>query len=527
MPADQEFTVTIGVAGLNFRDQPSIVGLTGFIDSLNWRLDEDGAPTTRLGYDSYTDDVGSTLASPPLELFAYNERAIIAYCQNGHVYSSPGDGSWTSIASGLSADTPSFAILDDVLYWTNGVDHLQSWDGASLTSITAAPLGAYCCVWRNRLWIAGVDGSPHTVYWSSIGDPTSWPADNFAEIHGPHGDVITAITPAPNRDSQFDGADGVLVFTKSSLHRIYDDSDNVDGTITGGSNSLVDPSTGCVNARTIAQVNGIVYCVADDGIYATTGHSSLFLQSSKLGRFFSDQVSPAGKADMAAVSWKGSYLLAFTPLGSGSNSMALEVYTTLPQDPHDNQHPIMAYTVPVNAWVNLPNDNQGAHLYFSDSSPGNTNYVRRWASGGFDTTGIATSVPIKASARTGSSNFGIPHPKRVRRVQLTGRGNLTVGVISDFERGQGEPGSYQLTLDATGSQWGTMIWGVDDWTAPNDLNTRTRWFTRRGREFGLTLTTQSTDVSAGRDTLGIAGVPQGASAIYASVLCLTPLAADS
>ena len=178
MPSDQEFAVPLGAQGLNFRDQPSIVGFGGFIDALNWRLDEDGAPTKRLGYDTYRDPGGATVQLPaiPLELTPYapfgGTNSIIAACADGKSYTSPGDGTWTQIASGMSGSaTPDYAMLNDILYWTNGIDQVQSWNGTALTAIAAAPKGTVCAVWRNRLWIAGVAGFAHRVYWSTIGDP--------------------------------------------------------------------------------------------------------------------------------------------------------------------------------------------------------------------------------------------------------------------------------------------------------------------------------------------------------------------
>lgn len=139
VPIDVESSVAFGITGLNLRDAPLVVGPTGLTDSLNWRLDARGALVKRLGYVKYP--ASSELAAIPLEQSTYTPstggNALIFYCANGKVYSSPGDGAYTQIATGLSTSAiPSFAQMIDKLYWSNGVDAVQSWDGSSLVAIT-------------------------------------------------------------------------------------------------------------------------------------------------------------------------------------------------------------------------------------------------------------------------------------------------------------------------------------------------------------------------------------------------------
>jgi hypothetical protein len=535
MPSDQEFAVPLGGQGLNFRDQPSIVGFAGFIDAVNWRLDEDGAPTKRLGYDTYRDPGGSTVALPavPLELTPFapygGTNTIIAACADGKSYTSPGDGTWTQIATGMSASAlPDYAMLNDVLYWSNGIDAVQSWTGTVLAAIGAAPKGTFLAVWRNRLWVAGVAGFPHRVYWSAIGDPTSWPALNFVDIHPPRGDAITALAPAPNLGAQFEGSDGILVYTSRSVHRIYDDTDNATGAIVGGGNSLIDGANGCVNQRTLVLINGRVWGVAKDGIYSTDGHHPLLLESGRLGRFFENQANQAQRDKMCAVAWHGSYLLSLTRAGEGTNGLVLEVYTALPRMSGDSQHPIMAMDIPVAAWAAYP-ATTGDVLYFADSSTSpsdNRTYVRRYGQGGWDTDSLSTQLPITADAQTGATTFGIPHPKHVRRIQLAGRGNVTIGVQADFETGAGETQSFELT-GTDGGVWGVGVWGTGVWGGAEDTGDATRWYIKRGRFFSLHLTETSVRSGTGRATLGGVSPPIGGASIYSAIVCVTPLASDS
>lgn len=130
--------VQIGAAGLNLRDSPLEVGITGLTDTLNWRLDERGALVKTLGQSqSGFADFGQTI----LELASYtpssaSSSTLIAYCANGAVRK--GDvATPTNIVTGLSTTArPSFAQMLDKIYWSNGTDAVYQYDGATATAIT-------------------------------------------------------------------------------------------------------------------------------------------------------------------------------------------------------------------------------------------------------------------------------------------------------------------------------------------------------------------------------------------------------
>ena len=334
-------------------------------------------------------------------------------------------------------------------------------------------------------------------------------------------------SPAPNLGAQFEGSDGILVYTARSLHRIYDDSDNATGAIVGGANALLDGANGCVNQRTLALINGRVFGCAKDGIYSTDGHHPLLLESGRLAKFFENQASQSQRSQMCAVAWHGSYLLALTRSGDATNGLVLEVYTALPRMSGDSQHPIMAMDIPVAAWASYPST-IGDVLYFADSSTSpsdNRTYVRRYGQGGWDTDSLDAQLPITADAQTGATTFGIPHPKHVRRIQLAGRGVVTIGVQADFETGVGETQSFELT-GTGGGVWGVGVWGTGVWGGAEDTGDATRWYIKRGRYFSLHLTETSVKSGTGRATLGGVSPPIGGASIYSAIVCVTPLASD-
>lgn len=523
MPVDVPYELTLGIGGLNLRDQPIAVPPTELIDSLNWELNEQGAPVKRLGYVNYQD---AELSATPLELAVYapngSSPSIITALDDGTVLWSPGDGVYGEVGSGFdTAAIPSFVTLNDVLYWGNGVDAFQAWDGSSNSQPSGAPIGKYLAIWRNRIFISGDPSNPYRVYWSDIGGTWANIATNFVDIFGPHGEPITGLSPSPVSNT-FDGLDGIFVFSPRATHRIIDDSDNIDGAISGGANVLVDPSTGTVSNRSIAYVNGRTWCVARNGIYSTDGKNPLHLESAKLGKFFQNTINSTQDKNLTAISYHNTYRLACTKTGDVANSLVLDAYTMLPRDRSaDQDYPIMAQGLPVGAWVVYPSS-VGDQIVFADSSQDNTHFLRLLGFGGADTTGFGTTNDITASATTGSSLFGTTSPKRVRRIIVEGRGTLTIGVSADLEGGVGESHVFDLAINSP--KWGAPLkWGAFKYGASGSSATTTQWYSRRGRFFNFSLIEKSQAVAATRSTLGAPVASAGGGALYALLCWITPL----
>jgi hypothetical protein len=653
VPVDEQFSITIGQDGLNLRDQPAEVPVSQLIDGVNWRIDENGALVKRLGYTTY-----ATLPALPLAQTTYEPvdgaTSLIFSCANGNVYSSPGDETLAVIATGLNGTSaPTFATLNDKLYWTNGVDAVQQWDGSTLTAISGindkqtvtitgtptggtfsltfngassagiarnavasavqsaleatatigtgnvvctggplpgtpvvctfagtladtalpvmtadgslltggstptvtvahtttgrgdAPRGNYLAVWRNRLWVCGSDSFPNRVWWSGAGDATVWTTTNFVDLLGPEADEITGATAAPNIATSFDGADGILIYKRKSLHRIVDDSDNVAGVFSGGSNVLVDASTGTLSNTSIVHQNGRIYCVAQNGIYSTDGHTSQTLESGRLGRFFPTSLPTSRLEQSVAAGFQGTILVAVPGVTASGGTLTLELSTSLAAA--DRSHPIMALDLPI-AYVSvLPQVSGSDALIFCDSAQSPTDdrlFVRRYPSGGADTQQASNATPINAYARSGATIFSTPRPKRMRRLQVTGRGSLLIGVEADLESGPGESqvvnlgtgnavssGGASAATWGDGGTWGDgRVWGDDGSggiVTALPIHTGSAWYTRRGRRFGFYISNISTDSGAVPGSLGAPSFATGGAAVYDLTARITPLEGEA
>ena len=67
-----------------------------------------------------------------------------------------------------------FIVYDDILYGSNGKEDYFKWDGTTFTTYASAPKGNVLEIFEDRMYVAGVLAEPLTIYYSDIGDPTTF-----------------------------------------------------------------------------------------------------------------------------------------------------------------------------------------------------------------------------------------------------------------------------------------------------------------------------------------------------------------
>lgn len=67
-----------------------------------------------------------------------------------------------------------YIVYDNELWLGNAVESLYKWDGSTFTEYASAPKGNILEIFEDRLFIAGVTAEPLTVYYSNVGDPTTY-----------------------------------------------------------------------------------------------------------------------------------------------------------------------------------------------------------------------------------------------------------------------------------------------------------------------------------------------------------------
>jgi hypothetical protein len=186
----------------------------------------------------------------------------------------------------------------------------------------------------------------------------------------------------------------------------------------------------------------------------------------------------------------------------------------------------MAHDLPVRSWVRL-NDANGEQLYIADSRPLGTNnlYVRKAFTGGYDVENESTQNDIAARARTGALLLGTSVPKRIRRIEMFGRGAINISISPDLTSAQGETQRFDMII--SGRVWGPPdTWGTGVWGGGGGAKRTNRYYTTRGRYMTFEISETSSAEASHDRALGYAGSKAGGAAAYSVVLKVTPLDAD-
>lgn len=410
------------------------------------------------------------------------------------------------------------------------MSHTDSLTGGTSPAVTVThsqtgqsqfPHAKYLATWRGHVFAAGISGEPRTVRWSKIFDPHDWSiTDNNVVFLD--AEEITAIHPAPPSNPTADGVDGLLVFKRHSTYRIIDPSDNALGVSTGGSYELVDRGAGCYAWRTITPVSGQLYLLGEAGVYRTDGHAPLQLASAKLAPLMRDLLGLAGIEDTAcSASFKGRYYLAIPTLGSSRNTRLLELYLDFPAD-NERQHPWMAHTIPSSSLLHLSTSSD-EFLLGVDARTLAANKIRRLFFESSDIDDTDTPTAISADAATGGLSFDDVAAKRMKRIEVRGRGNVMIKVSSDFESASGESGIFQMPV-STGALWGAFNWGAADWGGADAGSQIARArYTRKAKFFTLHISASGEENGSSSSYLGLSSFQQGGAAVHSMELTVTPL----
>lgn len=229
----------------------------------------------------------------PTSLFEYfksdgTNRMIVTDNQN--YYQTADCSVYNTITTGQSSSAqPSFAIVRDKLWITNRSTHVITWDGTTATLLAATagtpnpapPRGNYLEFWKERVWIARSDSNPSGVAFSALTDTNgntldpstgtlSWPALNLIQVAQNSGSPIYGIKVY---------RDNLYVFKNNGIWKIlFEDEFRVAVVKTYS-------SVGCRFNDAIWEVDGILYFLGPDGVYAFDGESSVRISDKMLNLF--------------------------------------------------------------------------------------------------------------------------------------------------------------------------------------------------------------------------------------------------
>ena len=142
---------------------------------------------------------GTQLGGSAFEIIGTAKYQVVCLngASNAQLYISSNGSSFSSIGSAnLTNDAQmNFVQASNRLFGFNGSEEVDvASDGTTVTrNRSGVPIGKFGFWFHNYLFVAGVTGNPNRLYWSNLGDPTTFDAANYIDINANDGDFITGL----------------------------------------------------------------------------------------------------------------------------------------------------------------------------------------------------------------------------------------------------------------------------------------------------------------------------------------------
>lgn len=252
--------------GLNVRDFWHTLADNELTLADNIRLDEGGVVRRRYGWTKLASAVvptagnliglvhGSWLVAGVLTRYVVVTDGTKVYWLNS--------ATWTDITGAVvmspNANTiVSFVSMNNLLIGRDNKNADWTWDGSAVAILLLAgspPVGEMGIVWQNYYFKAGVSTARTRLYFSAVGDPSTWPAINFIDVPSPYdGDEITGLAILYGN---------LIVFKRNSIY-IIQGTDPTTFVV-----SKTNAAVGCVSPYSVISIDNLVYFASDKGLYA-------------------------------------------------------------------------------------------------------------------------------------------------------------------------------------------------------------------------------------------------------------------
>lgn len=250
-----------------------------------------------------------------------NPRLLAVNAQG--VYSLGDDGEWMPEYEQEGIERISFLNYakdgEDVLLLATGLETLW-WDGESeMEPLPGAPVGLrHLALHYERVWAAGIEDEPDTVYWSRPYDPTDWsPHSEMPEAGG--GFVLIPTWNGGRVRGLKNYFNDVVVFKDSDIFRIY-------GTYPGNYEVVrVHGVTGPIAERTIVPWSDRVFFFSRDGLCAYNGVTAKPVDKERVRVFFGGIDYDIAEKTACAAIFRDRLYLALPEKGSQDNNAILEI----------------------------------------------------------------------------------------------------------------------------------------------------------------------------------------------------------
>ncbi|MDI6788027.1 MAG: hypothetical protein QME51_06625 [Planctomycetota bacterium] len=252
-----------------------------------------GATPVKTIYRVYQNNAGNTrifLAASGTQLWKYNT----------------GTSAFDSIKTGLTNNLRwSMVWWNGNVYMTNGTDAEQKYD---LTTVSAMTGPAVKCkeffVWNDRMWACGEATNPNRVYFSAFSNAESWGSTDYLAV--PENSVN-------GKAVGFGTITGRLaVFCEDSISLIYG-TDLYSFIV-----RTTEKKVGCVAPKTIKNLNGLLFFLGRDGVYAYNGVRAI--KVSKIIQTTIDDINTTYIQNAVAEVQGDKYVLSYTSTAAGGTT---------------------------------------------------------------------------------------------------------------------------------------------------------------------------------------------------------------
>lgn len=446
------------VGGWNTRDALDSMPSTDAVTLDNW-FPTIGKVSIRKGYDAHATGVGSGNVDTVVGYEAADNNKLIA-CGGGEIWDATSSGAATSLGSGFTANNWQTANFNGRLFFVNGADAPQDYDGTTLSATSWSGSGLTITdligvnVFKNRLffWESGSQDFWYAAVNAVTGTLTKFPLSRVSQFGG------NLVTMGTWTHDGGDGVDDFAVFIMSTGQAIvYQGTDPGDATAW----SLV----GIYRIGTPLDIRGVLKYGGDLLISTTDDYVSLS-SVLKTGSGIPTKLSGAVQAASTQIDsfgWqsvlylKGSMILLNVPVASNT-------YV---------QHVINTTTGAACRFKNIPARSWGVYdgdLYFGSTD----GTVKKFDQGRDD-----DGTNIEADGETAWTDFGIAQRKRLAAIrpsiQVLGSLSYSIGIGQDFNTSLV---SAATVISSQGSPWDTSPWDTSPWSS--SLQTDATWRASKG-----------------------------------------------
>lgn len=421
-----------------------------------------GLLTLRPGFADYADGMG-TGEVKTLATFQSPSLSKLVAGTNGKLFDVSSSGSATQIGSGFTEDRWQFDIFNSRVFFVNGTDAPQDWDGATLTStawtgMTKANLINVALV-RNRLWFC--EKNQAYVWYAGIASVTGG-LTKFDLSQIANGGYCMAIG-SWSRDAG-DGSDDFTVFVMSTGELlIYQGDPATTFSLQGRYSTGAAP----VGRRCLFKVGGELVVITRLGLLPVSAAiAGVALDLSRIDPW--GKIAPLvvmdARIDGDNAGWHG-------VLHEGL------VYVNVPQTPGvlSKQYVLNtrngSWTV-YTGWNASSIASFNNVLYVGAQTAGLVNEIGAADDNGEDIVALANGAFVTPSGPSKTNMFTGVRPK----IQANGSVSGIIGVDTDYVVRSLAGTPEELIADTSTTPWGSA-WG-SSWAQPNQSDPQ--WFTIEG-----------------------------------------------